>query len=199
MDKLAFAPTIDLPLAFATVIGFVLHFNAWSRSNSADTTVDLASRLTGARIRVVAIFVAILFVCWITNFAFWAVLAALVAIGLAFAVLAGGDHGAELLVLFAAYAIREWSFGFPQLILEPPSDRPATPRDAVPTPDLIGLHGVTLSPLRPSGDADVEGTVVSVVSDDGTLIDTGTNVIVSGSRNGRVCVRPLAAPSQDGR
>ena len=199
MDKLAFAPMIDLPLAVATVIGFLLHFNAWSRGESADTSIDLGSRLPAARIRVVVFFLAVLFVCWMVNFAFWAVLAALVAIGIVFSTLAGGDSsGAELFVFFAAYVIREWAFGFPQLILGPPSDRHVTPRDALPDSELIGRRGVALSPLRPSGDADVEGSVVSVVSDDGRLIDAGMDVVVSGTRNGRVCVRPLADPPQDG-
>ena len=54
--------------------------------------------------------------------------------------------------------------------------------------DLVGKRGVTLSTLRPSGRAEVEGNVIIVVSD-GEFIDPGVPVVVADVRRNGVIVR----------
>lgn len=191
MDKFAFAPVIDLPLAFITSVGFVLHFNAWARHMTSESNLDFTSRLSKARTRVFALIATILLVCWSVNFAFWFVLTLPILLGsMIAAVMDEASSGIELFS-FAGYLVREWSFGFPQLILESPEDRHDARHEDAPKANVMGLRGVTVSPLRPIGEANIDGTVISVISDDGRLTDTGTHVIVSNVRNGRFCVRPL--------
>lgn len=191
-ENLHFAFEIDLPLAAATLVGFILHFNYWARSKTADTSLDLTARLPAARLRVIGFFAALVFFCWITNIAVWAVFGFLLALGIAISILAGGEGDASgMFLMFAGYAIREWAFGFPQLILHPPQFAERDSKDAQELNSLAGMRGTTVSPLRPCGEAELDGRVVPVMSDNGQLMDEGTNVIVTGKRNGIFCVRPL--------
>jgi membrane-bound serine protease (ClpP class) len=52
----------------------------------------------------------------------------------------------------------------------------------------LGKHGIAVSPLRPSGIADVEGERVDVVSD-GEFIESGAQIIVSRVDGNRIVVR----------
>ena len=61
-----------------------------------------------------------------------------------------------------------------------------TPENAA----LIGKKGISLSPLRPMGDIDIGGEILSATSDSGQLIDAGTNVTVIDYRNGQPRVIP---------
>jgi membrane-bound serine protease (ClpP class) len=58
-----------------------------------------------------------------------------------------------------------------------------------------GHTGVALSPLRPAGIADIDGTRLDVVSDGG-FIDAGTSIEVTRVDGNRIVVRP-SAPSQE--
>ncbi len=119
MDKLAFNSIIDLPLSFLTIVAFVLHFNTWAKNRPVDINVDLQSRLPTARVRVVGLLIAIVGVCWFTNLSVWAIYALLLILGLVIAMLMGdGGDDSALVVLFIAYLIREWAFGFPLNDLE---------------------------------------------------------------------------------
>lgn len=199
MDRLVFAPLIDLPLAMLMLLGLLLHFNRWARSDQADTSVDLVSRLPIARTRVVLLFVGLVVFCWLLNIAFWALSAFLLAAGVVVVVLMGAPpEGSGIFLLFAAYVIREWAFDFPQLVLQPPSAEAPTAAASVEVNELLGIEGTVISPLRPSGDAELKGRKMSVVSDGGQLIEVGTAVVVSGSRNGRLCVRPIEATVDSG-
>ena len=191
MDKIAFAPLIDLPLAVLTTAAFIWHFNKWASSNDLDTGVDVAARLPAARMRVITLFAVILLLCWLLNLAVWSIFALLLGIGIAIAFITSGDiDGGAFGLWGAAYLIREWAFGFPQLILHPPS-----PTASLSNPDgrdgeLIGKTGTATSPIRPTGDVEIDGVTISVSSADGRLIETGTHVKVTAYRNGRPCVSP---------
>jgi hypothetical protein len=194
MDKIVFTPWIDLPVAGLIAVGFVLHFNAWARNNTAQTNVDLRARLPTAKIRVLALLAVIVLGCWISNFPVWGLFAICLAVGFGFAILTGHDgSGSGFLLVFAAYIIREWAFGFPQLILHPPSSIQRSADPSRETNELVGAHGIVLSPLRPCGVAQFGEREISVVSERGTFIDTGSTVVVSKSHNGQVCVRPIEA------
>lgn len=191
MDKLAFAPLIDVPLVVCTVALFIWHFNRWASRNDLDTSVDLAARLPTAGLRVIALFTCILLLCWLSNIAVWPVFALLLGVGVALAFIAGGDgDGGEVGLWAAAYLIREWAFGFPQFILHPPKSSVITSTSQCNRGELMGKIGTTTSPIRPTGDAEIDGVKVTVASTDGRLIETGTQVSVTAYRNGRPCVSP---------
>jgi hypothetical protein len=197
MNKLAFTPTLDIPLAAIALAIFIWHCNRWALQRHIDTSVNVVLRLPTARLRVVFAFACFLFLCWLLNLAFWSILLVLFGVGLAFAIAFGGDmEGGTIGLLGPAYLIREWAFGFPQLILLP--QRQAT--SSLPGPhapsDLVGKIGVTTSPLRPVGDADIEGIKHTVMSFDGSLLDVGTKVTVMSYRNGCPCVAPVPMPDQ---
>lgn len=188
MDKLTFAPLIDIPLVSITLAFFILHFNRWAFRNDLDTSADVASRLPSARFRVIVLMVGFLFLCWLFDFAAWSIFAFLAGIGLAIAIFSGWSLEGGTVGLFgAALFIREWAFGFPQLVLHPPGQviDPSPPKRQH---RLIGKSGTTTSPLRPIGDACIDGTIVTVACDDGRLIESGTPVVVSCYKNGRLYV-----------
>jgi hypothetical protein len=192
LDKLHFVAMVDLPLALATVLALILHFNSWARANDADISVDLAARLAAARIRVVCLFAVIVGLCWIADFAVWAVFAFLLGIGVAIALLAGGQAaGGEFLLGWAGYLIREWAFGFPQLVLHPPEKSRMT-RHGTPAGDdspLIGKSGLVAAPLRPCGQIECEGAVWPARAEDGRYVDAGTTIVVTGLQSGVFLVR----------
>ena len=186
MSGFAFSPLIDLPLAFATLLAFLLHFNSWARGIHREIDVDLRSRLPNAMVRVITLFVGVLLFCWLTNFAFWALFGLILTFGIAIAIASNGGQGSGLILFFATYAIREWSFGFPQIVLHPRSDPSPRHETLDETSDLIGVRGLAITPIRPCGDVALNGQIFPVVSENGQYIETGTDVIICGKRNGRL-------------
>ena len=195
MDRLNFLPLIDIPMISITLVLMVWHFNRWAHGHDADTNVDLVRRLPLARVRVVVLLVGFLVLCWLTNFAAWFVFAVLISVGLALTILMDGSMEAGGFGLWAAaWAIREWSFGFPTVVLHPARDEAAMLPGSASSPragthHLLGKSGTTASPLRPVGEAIIDGETLSVTSDDGSFIDSGTPIIVTSFKNGRPCVR----------
>lgn len=191
MEKLTFSPIVDIPLAGITLAMFIWHFNRWSSRRHIDTTTDILSRLPKARIRVSILFVGLLLLCWSINLAFWSLFALLLALGIAFTVVLGGEvEGGTFGLLAVAFLIREWAFGFPQLILSPPHHTSQTNKVSAELEGLVGQSGIAISALRPSGDAEIGGKKHSVVSYDGGLIDVGSTVVVRSILNGILCVAP---------
>src|SRR6056297_2100257 len=116
-----------------------------------------------------------------------------------FAVAFGGElEGGAFGLLAVAFLIREWAFGFPQLILHPQNHSSQTKKESGEFGELVGQIGIATSPLRPSGDADIGGVKYSVVSYDGAMIDLGSSVVVRTIRNGGLCVAPVAEASTVG-
>jgi membrane-bound ClpP family serine protease len=96
----------------------------------------------------------------------------------------GGNVAANGIMAFSFTIVREWAFGFPELILHPPVLE--IKKDNT---DLIGQRGRVVAPLRPCGEVIIEDTVITVVSEEGILIDKGAIVVITGRRNDRYCVR----------
>lgn len=191
MHKFAFMPLVDIPLAGIVLATFILHFNKWSRRRNSDTTVDLASRLPKARVRVVVLLICALILCWGLDASFWSLCAMLLILGLALVGTLGGKIEGGAFGFFAvAYLIREWAFGFPQLILHPEQQASRSADEHNDLESLIGQSGSTISPLRPAGDAEIGGAKYSVVAYDGDMIDLGEKVIVRAYRNGSLFVVP---------
>lgn len=199
MSKIAFAPIIDLPLVIITVSAFIWHFNRWALRRDVESNVDLPARLPTALLRVILLFVCILLVCWTGDLAVWALFAMLLGIGLVVALATSGDVVGGAFGLFvAAYLIREWAFGFPQLILHPPRHENTTSLQHDGKGELLGKTGITTVSLRPTGDALIDGAKYSVVSLDGGWIDAGERIEVRTYRNGRPCVAPISQATENG-
>jgi membrane-bound ClpP family serine protease len=199
MNKIVFAPIIDFPLVIITVSAFIWHFNRWSHERSIDTTVDILSRLPTARHRVMLLFVGILLLCWTANLAVWSIFALLLGIGLVVALASSGEAIGGTFALFgAAYIIREWAFGFPQLILHPPRHEIAASFQHDGNGELTGKTGVTTVSLRPTGNALIDDVKYSVVSFDGKWIDAGVRIEVRTYRNGKPCVVPIPQAAENG-
>ncbi len=192
LEKFRFAAEIDIPLVVLTLVAFLVHFECWAKHTDVDTNANLRERLPKARLLVIGFFCALLAVCWSSSIAFWAILVLGFGIGVVLSLMLGGTHELGLgILLFAAYLIREWAFGFPQLLLQPPNSSPTRVAQTTLSEELVGATGKTLSPLRPCGEAEIDGKVCSVMSADSSLIDSEAKIVVTGKRNGTICVRLL--------
>ncbi len=199
MNRIAFAPIVDVPLVIIAVIAFIWHFNHWAFRRDIETTLDILSRLPAARFRVLLLFACLLFLCWLVDLAVWAIFAMVLGIGLIVAMAAGGEPaGGGFALVGAAYFIREWAFGFPQLILYPPRHETRSSPRHEEHERLFGRTGVTTSSLRPRGDVLIDGVKYSVVSFDGGWIDAGVKIEVTNCRSGLLYVRPSTHPADIG-
>lgn len=189
MNRFAFAPLFDLPLFVVVSALFIWHYRHWAINTELDSTADLVARWPGACTRTVCLLSAVLVTCWLLNFAFWGVLFVLFVAGMIFA------GSAEFGLLGSAIIIREWSFGFPQLILSPKTRLSDPLVHSMNDGPLMGKTGIALSRLRPMGDVEIAGTTVTATSDDGQLIEAGTRVKVTAYRNSRPCVAPDGQPN----
>ncbi|MEO1619156.1 MAG: NfeD family protein, partial [Planctomycetota bacterium] len=163
-----------------------LYFQWWASSANKESDLDLSSKLSAARMRVTSLFLAILFFCWLLQLSAWLIVILLLAVGFAVAIFADGDFTGDIGFLGIPYLVREWAFGFPTLIL-----RPKTQEKAIDEPGagrLVGVGGLVTSPCRPHGEAEFDGVLHSVVSDEGYL-ESGTYVIVTRYRNGQPYVK----------
>ncbi|MFN9418287.1 MAG: hypothetical protein ACK578_12505 [Pirellula sp.] len=88
MNRIVFAPLIDLPLVAITLGAFLWHFNRWAYRRDIGTTADLPARLPAARLRVIILFVCILLLCWTVNLAVWSIFAILLVVGVVIALAA---------------------------------------------------------------------------------------------------------------
>jgi membrane-bound ClpP family serine protease len=81
---------------------------------------------------------------------------------------------------------------FGKVVLEPPSPEVQQQREAlVDLEYLVAAHGVTTTPLRPSGMARFNDRLVHVIST-GDLIESGADVVVERVTGSRVVVRRIA-------
>lgn len=187
-DRIAFSATIDVPLAIVLILLFLLSFHAWAKSANSETLVDLPSRLPKACFRAIFFFLCLLAFCYFTGIAVWAVIATFLAVGFVLSVILGDENVVELMLRICIVFFREACFGFPTLILDGPAETGDQCQST--NKDIVGKHGTTTSPLRPSGYISINDEELPAVSDTGEMIDTGSKVVVTRIRNGQVCVRP---------
>lgn len=190
MEAIHFNPTIDLPLVICTVAGFLVNFSLWSKSIELDSVVNLPERLPRACMRVVVLFAFLLFVGWHLNVAVWLVYVLMAFLGMVISGLAGSAPNPLGMLVFGAGLIREWCFGFPQLILRTKS-RSKKPRVEEPSDPMCGLNGTAVSPLIPTGIIEVDGQEMPATSEEGTMIESGARIVVAGKRNGMLSVREI--------
>ncbi|MEL6105396.1 MAG: NfeD family protein [Planctomycetota bacterium] len=171
------------------IVGFIGYIRVWVESDAQETTIDLRPLLPAAIARAVIALCGLTILCWLLAISLWAIVAILLGVGCLLALVnEASDVREGAGPLFAAVVVlREWCFGFPELILHPPTD----PGDAIGLNEeaCIGRHGTVVSPLRPNGHITVAGQRLSAVSDTGELLQNGTQIIVCGFQNGRPRVR----------
>jgi membrane-bound serine protease (ClpP class) len=76
------------------------------------------------------------------------------------------------------------------MFLEPPkgdAEEPASPYE-----ELVGEVGKALTPLRPSGSAEIRGKRTDVVADGGVMILEGEKIVVVSAAGNRIAVRRMA-------
>ena len=191
MNSFSFTPLYDLPLLIVVAALLVWHFHYWSHNTELDSNADLVGRFPLACAKAVSLLVIACVICWAANFPFWGIFAILLAFGIALSIALGGQTDGSLIgLLGSAIMLREWAFGFPQLILDPKKRTDASSQLAPENNALVGKKGIALSPLRPMGDIDIDGKVLSATSDNGQLIDAGTSVTVIRFKNGQPRVTP---------
>jgi membrane-bound ClpP family serine protease len=185
----AFAPLIDVPLTAIILAAFLWHLNQWAICKDAEGDMNLAPKLPTARFRIILFFTLTLMLCWSIDVAMWAVFAVLIGIGLIVSVAMDASvEGVLVGPLTALSILREWAFGFPQFILQPPAEQVADSSQYKRSEELVGKTGVTTTTLRPTGEALVDGDKFAVVAEGGGWIDAGTTVEILAYRNGMLWV-----------
>lgn len=197
MIKLTFTPFIDLPLVALSALAFICYVNEWAHRHDQGAQLSVTARLPAARLRIAQLFAGVLLLCWSLNLAVWFVFALLLGVGFAMAIVLSmaTELGGDFLFSGTVYLIREWAFGFPELVLQSPIRDSESTTHAENLTALVGKIGVTTSPLRPLGDAEFEGVKHSVVSEDQEWVDAGLVVKAVGIRNGLLCVIPMPEAS----
>ncbi|MEO1525851.1 MAG: NfeD family protein [Planctomycetota bacterium] len=195
MERFSFATHIDIPLVIALLGVFLFHFRRYSVSTKTESTLDLQQRLPAANVRIVIFLVLLVSVCWFLDVALWIILAVIFAVGCVIGLVDSDTPLGRFGMLGSVgFLIRECCFGFPELILHPDPDSSESSTQSV--DELLGRHALTLSPLRPSGDIEVDGLSFSAVSATGEWIEKGATVNVTDIRNGRPAVSPIITESE---
>lgn len=185
----SFSPVRDIILTLILLAGFLLYYRNWIPSGSLESGVDLKPRLQQACVRTSLFFMSVLAVCWFSNVSVFLPIAILFVLGIVVSIgstmTEGYGLGGGFVFGAAAMILREWSFGFPNLILSP-RERKAKPRKPH---EMAGSIGVTTSDLRPAGYVRMNDKEVPAVSANGKQIDSGTEIVVTDFKNGKVHVR----------
>ena len=190
MEQIAFSPIRDILLTIALLAGFLLNYRFWVRTGSAESGIDLSPRLPQAYLRTTLFFTTILVVCWLANMTFLVPLGILFLAGIVFSIGFGNTLSGEFFFVATALLLREWAFGFPNLILSP-KVRESKPREQH---ELVGAIGTTTSELRPAGYARINDKEIPAISANGKQVDAETKIVVTDFKNGHVHVR---APESD--
>lgn len=196
MDNFPFIPLVDIPLSIGALAIFLFYYRLWSKSTAKKLEVDLQARLPQAMFRTTVFFIGLLTICWLSNFGVWAFLVLALVLGLigTFLIGAAGPFDSAIFIGVFAVALREWSFGFPSLVLDIPSKK-TNPAPATRSHELTGTTGITVGPLKPAGYARINDTEMPVVTDNGLMVDNGVEVVVTGFRNGSLRVKIFGGDS----
>ena len=187
--NVSFSPAVDLPLVFVTVAAFVANFYLWTKSEHDDLEVELQSRLPKAIVRLFLLFGTVTVLFWLVDVAVWILYACLFLIALIASIMSANQMVIDLMVVVFGGMIREWCFGFPQLVLRPPTSKTELPHGK--DDSFIGSLGTVITPLRPAGTVLIDGEKLPATSAGGTMIDNGTEIVVTEIKNGHFYVRPL--------
>ena len=170
-----------------TTLGFIINFRIWCNTASNELKPRLNARLASATLRLISFFTVLLLTCWLTNIAVWTVFLFLVAIAVSGAMIGGDAFAVDLAMVLTGGILREWCFGFPQMILHPQPDLSLDEENEL--QEIIGRKGETASVLRPGGKVTVDGEEYSAVSENGTLIEKCVPVEVVDVKNGAIVVK----------
>lgn len=198
MHAIEFNWRVDVPLIAAVAIGAIWNFNLWANERDPERFDGLSRRLPSARVRLIALLATILLACWLSNIAVWPLFVVVLAVGGLLLLVAGDEQVGAMSVLSVGWLVREWCFGFPHLILHPPVASENASVTAAEMSGLVGKTGTTMTPLNPSGDAEIDGVKIAVSSADGRFIESGAEVVVTSCQNGWPYVREHRLPNGDG-
>lgn len=198
METFQFSLIFDLPLTVLVLLCFLANAWIWAKSDDPEKPGDIEARLPKAIIRYSLFFLGLLAFCWYVNLGVWPIFLTLLVIGLFFSAIAGNSLAPEFMFIATAGVLREWAFGFPHLILTPNTQSHPSKSNESQVNDLVGARAVTISPLRPAGEIRVNDEEFAAISDDGTLIEKGSEVVIVAIQNSRARVRlPASNPPND--
>ena len=191
MDNIGFSFYVDIPLALALLVGFLINAHYWANSSDSETNVDLLSRLPTAQYRFTSFFITVVVACWFSDVSVFTFVLAAIFLGSIGSVVFEAQGAGGLFPFTAADLLREWAFGYPRFILSPPSDEDSIASRQAELEELLGKDATTCTPLRPNGDVTVDGQKFAASSEDGAFVEADHAVVVSSIKNGTLFVRPL--------
>lgn len=178
-------------LIYIVVLVGMLHWVHRTDQVSVRKTPETTRRIW-SRLAIVA--GCLLLGCYFLDVAFWIV--AVLACVMVLLAMTGELLGIVGLPLIAlGYVIKEFVMGFPELVLEPAEQHPTRPGLDHKHAEFIGRCGVVVSPMRPSGEIEVDGVLLQAKSE-GKMIDKGTTVRVTRLQGGTLVVRESSGEEQ---
>ncbi len=130
--------------------------------------------------------------CYAVNIATWIPLVIL-AFSLLMSANPDGGFLAFLMLpgLIVGVIIQQFILGFPIQFDLVPSPQPTGNNNSQQheLAQHIGTHAITATPLKPIGDITINDRRLVAVSESGSYIDAGTNILVTGVRNTSLLVR----------
>ena len=163
---------------------------AWVYFSSQEMVAKSIYTVIAIAIRLVVVFLIVFFVSWYASIATWVLVAGiLILIGIG----AMMDIPFSGIVSFALlYIVQQFVLGFParhEWMLAPHTETDSQNELQEKHRELIGSFGWTVSPLRPLGEVDIDGTLYQAAANNGILIAEQTRVKVIRVRNGTLMVR----------
>ena len=184
----SFSPWIDIPIALVCYVASLAGMLFWvhrSDQHDVEATFETTRRVC---IRVAILTLSLFTATYLADIAFWVVVGILLL--LALVVVVGDGFGILGLSLVGiAYLFKEYVLGFPELILAPPKPIEQANTDGGHSAAFVGRSTVTVSPLRPIGEVELDGLRMAARSARGDYIPRDAKVVVIGSQNATLIVR----------
>ncbi|MEM7558801.1 MAG: hypothetical protein AAF394_06730 [Planctomycetota bacterium] len=117
VDNSGFSFYVDIPLAIALLVGFLINARYWASSGDSETNVDLLSRLPTAQYRFTSFFTLVVTACWFSDVSVFTFVLAAIFLGSIGSVVFEAQGAGGLFPFTATDLLREWAFGYPRLIL----------------------------------------------------------------------------------
>lgn len=181
-----FSPWIDIPLAVLLYGGALFRILRWVHKPDQLTVKKTPETTRRAAFRLAIVILPLVLICYAVNIAFWLVVVIIPLIDLM-----------GLPVLKLGYPIREFTLGFPELVLSPPDSVGQSPL-AVDDPldQYVGRTARATSSLCPQGTVEIDDLQLGATSASGLLISPGTTLHVTGMRDGQLLVCESSEPAE---
>ena len=187
----SFSPGIDVPVALVCYVASLAGTLLWVRRSdqqNVEATFETTRRVC---IRLAILVLSLFAATYLVDVAFWVVVVVLPLLSLV--VVVGDSLGIlGLATMGVAYLLKEYVLGFPELILAPPKPIDEANTEGDHSVAFVGRSTITVSPLRPIGEIELDGVQMAARSDCGDYIPRDAKIVVIGSQSGTLIVREAA-------